>query len=205
MSLYDYIEGFKSPLGGRIKRRIQRMSSLACLCFAFAGCGGGTGSGVPPRALISVSVQPASAEATAPTGTAPFTANGTFDQAPTTKENLTVQWASSDSATATIDASSGLATCVADGGPVTITAISGGKRGTAQLNCLAAPQAGAGNCEYQCGSVRCGALTGYCSISSGNSCRAVFAPGACPKGKAAAATATNSCGVGVDTSRTCSE
>lgn len=116
MSLYDYIEGFKSPLGGRIKRRIQRMSSLACVCFAFAGCGGGTGSGVPPRALISVSVQPASAEATAPTGTAPFTANGTFDQAPTTKENLTVQWASSDSATATIDASSGLATALQTAG-----------------------------------------------------------------------------------------
>jgi hypothetical protein len=181
---------------------ILGLIGLACLSFTWSGCGGGMPAA---RNLLSVSVQPGVAEATAPTGTSPFTAAGTFDQAPTGEDNLTAQWSSSDPTIAMIDSSSGMATCVAAGGPITITASSGQKKGTAQLTCLAAPQAGSGNCAYMCGSTRCGALTGYCSISTGNACRQVYDPGECPTGQPAGGTATDSCGVGIDTSRSCSE
>lgn len=181
--------------------QILGLLGLACLSFTWSGCGGGS---KPARNLLSVSVQPGIAEATAPTGTSPFTAAGTFDQPPTAEDTLTAQWSSSDPTIAMIG-SSGIATCVAAGGPITITASSGQKHGTAQLTCLAAPQAGSGNCGYVCGSTRCGALTGYCSISAGNACRQVYDPGECPKGQPAGGTATDSCGVGIDTSRSCSE
>ncbi len=182
--------------------QILGLLGLACLSFIWSGCGGG---GTPARNLVSVSVQPGIAEATAPTGTSPFTAAGTFDQKPTAEDSLTAQWSSSDPTIATIGSSSGIATCVAAGGPITITATSGQKHGTAQLTCLAAPQAGSGNCSYMCGSTRCGALTGYCSISTGNACRQVYDPAECSLGQPAGATATDSCGVGIDTSRSCSE
>jgi Bacterial Ig-like domain (group 2) len=176
--------------------------ALACALFTCLGCGSGTTP--PPRTLVSISVTPASAEANEPTGTLPFTASGTFNQPPTSDDNLAVQWSSSDPTIATVDSQSGMATCVAAGGPVTITASSGQIHGTAQLNCVAESQPGSGNCAYICGSVRCGALTGYCSISTGNACRQVYDPGECPNGKPAGATATDSCGLGIDTSRPCS-
>jgi hypothetical protein len=181
---------------------------LLCASVMLLSCGDEPPApvGPPARNLVSVSVDPTSAEATAPTGTSPFSATGTFDQAPTTEENLTVQWASSDPTIATVDSASGLATCIAEGGPVTITASSGKKSGTAQLTCVIASQPGSsGNCVYRCAMVRCGALTGYCSISSGNQCKQVSRPGACPPGRPAGGSGTDSCGVSIDTSRSCSE
>ena len=180
---------------------------LACMFLISAGCGDNRPAplGPPARKLIAVSVDPPSAEATQPTGTSPFSATGTFDQPPTTEENLSVTWVSSDPTIATIDRAGGIATCIAEGGPITITASSGQTSGTAQLTCVTSPQTGSGNCVYQCGSTRCGALTGYCSISTGNQCKQVFRSGACPQGQPAGATATDTCGVGVDTSRSCSE
>lgn len=184
------------------KRRAVELIAITCMSLIWMGCGGSSSSA---RSLLSISVEPANAQATAPTGTSPFTASGTFDQPPTTDDNLTAQWSSSDATIATIDGNTGVAMCIAAGGPITITASSGQKRGTAQLTCVAAPQAGSGNCTFICGSVRCGALTGYCAISTGNACRQVFDPGECPQGRPAGAPAADTCGVSVDSSRACGE
>lgn len=159
---------------------------------------------VPARQLISISVYPASADAVAPTGTIPLSASGTFDQMPTTQDALTAQWSSSDLQVATVDVNTGLTTCVAQGGPVTITASASGKKGTSVVNCLPSKPSAAGQCVYVCGSTRCGALTGYCSISDNGACRQVYAAGNCPIGKPANSTATDTCGVGIDSSRSCS-
>ena len=173
------------------------------LCLFWMGCG--SNPHPTTRNLLSISVQPSNVEAAAPSGNSPFTATGTFDQAPTTDDNLSVTWSSSDTTIATIDSGSGLATCIAAGGPVTITATNNQKQGTAQLNCVASQSSASGNCVYVCGSTRCGALTGYCSISTNNACKQVYAPGQCPTGQPAGQTATDSCGTGVDTSRSCSQ
>ena len=176
---------------------------LTMAVVAGVGCGSSSNNSMPGRNLLTVAVQPSTAEATAPTETLPFTAVGTFDQTPTT-DNVTAQWSSSDTNIATIDASSGQAQCIAVGGPVTITGSASGKQGTAKLTCVTAPQTGSGNCVYQCPTTRCGALTGYCSVSTGGACRQVFDPSQCPLGQPAGATSTNSCGAGIDTTRTCS-
>ena len=172
------------------------------IVLGLAGCGGGTMS-VPARQLVAISVQPSNGDAIAPSGTIPFAASGTFDQAPTTEESLAVQWSSSDPSVATIDAGTGIASCVAAGGPVTITASKGAKVGSGMLTCLGSPPAATGHCVYVCGSTRCGALTGYCSGSDGGVCRQGHDPGSCPIGKPANNTATDSCGVGIDTTRPC--
>ena len=166
------------------------------------GCGS-SNPAVSARSLTSLAVQPPTTEATAPTGTSPFTALGTFNQAPLTAD-VTAQWSSSDTGVVTIDSATGLATCIAVGGPVTITATATQKQAAAQLTCVMAPQAGSGNCAYQCPSTRCPALTGYCSISTGNACRQVYDSVQCPIGKPAGKTATDSCDVGIDITRTCS-
>lgn len=171
---------------------------LGILAVSWTGCGG---TAIPARTLLKIDVQPGTAEAT-PTGSLPFTATGTFDQAPMTQDSLNAQWSSSDTAVATVDPNTGLATCVSIGGPVVITASSGTKQGTAQLTCVAS-SSGSGNCVYMCGSTRCGALTGFCSSSQGNACRQVYDLGSCPIGQPAGGTATDSCGVGIDTTRTC--
>jgi hypothetical protein len=171
---------------------------LGLLALSLTGCGG---SSTPSRALLSIAVQPGSGEAVAPAGTLPFTATGTFDQAPTTQENMSAHWSSSDTTIATVDPATGVATCVSAGGPVVITAASGVKQGTAQLTCSVSP--GSGNCVYECGSTRCGALTGFCSSTQGNACRQISALGSCPVGKPAGGTATDSCGIGIDTTRPC--
>src|SRR5436305_553804 len=88
------------------------------LMFVFTGCGG---SGPEPRVLLSIAVQPNSATAVKNRGVA-FSATGTFNQAPTTQTNLTAAWVSSDTTIATIDPATGLANCVAVGGPVTVSA-----------------------------------------------------------------------------------
>lgn len=184
-----------------IKKALVALLALTFLSLSLGGCGS---TSPRERNLLTVSVQPATAEATAPSGSAPFTATGTYDQAPTTQD-LTVLWSSSNPMVATINGNSGVATCIATGGPVTITASLGQKTGTAQLDCVASPQPGSGYCAYQCGSTRCGALTGYCSISSNNQCRQVAAGAQCLAGTPAGATATDGCGLGVDTSRPCDQ
>jgi len=103
-----------------------------------ASCGG-----AEPRQLVGVSVQPVRGQAIAPDGTVPFSATGTFDQAPTTQANLPVQWASSDSTIATIDPNTGIATCLVVGGPITVTASAAGRggtvHGTSSLACQLSP------------------------------------------------------------------
>ncbi len=180
---------------------IVKVGFLILLALIWTSCG----SEKPARTLVSVAVQPQNAEATAPSGTLPFTLSGAFDQPPQTQDNLSAHWSSSDTSVATIESNTGVATCVAVGGPVTITASSGDKQGTAELTCLAFPTGGSGNCVYQCGSTRCGALTGYCSLSTGGACRQVYDPAQCPIGRPAGATATNSCNVGIDTTRGCAQ
>jgi hypothetical protein len=121
------------------------VGSLASLCMLLASCGGsGATIGVGTRQLIGVAVQPRSSQAVVPNGTVTFSATGTFDQAPTTQLSLPVQWASSDSNVASIDPNTGIATCLAVGGPITVTASAAGKggmiHGAGALTCqLAAP------------------------------------------------------------------
>jgi hypothetical protein len=91
-----------------------------------------------------VGVQPRSSQAVAPNGTVTFSATGTFDQAPTAQSSLPVQWASSDSNVASIDPNTGIATCLAVGGPIIVTASAAGKggmiHGSGALTCqLSAP------------------------------------------------------------------
>ncbi len=181
-------------------RHIPSLLLLVLLVPGWIGCGGYS---TPSRTLLSIAVQPGDAEAFTPAGTAPFTATGTFDQPPMTEDNLNARWSSSDTTVATVDANTGLATCVSVGGPVVITASSSAKQGTAELTCSSSVSTGSGNCVYVCGSTRCGALTGFCSSTQGNACRQVSALGSCPVGKPAGGTATDSCGVGIDTTRTC--
>ncbi len=173
-----------------------------CAGILLASCGGSSMS-TPSRALLNVAVQPGNGDATAPTGTLPFTATGTFSQPPTTQTDLSAQWSSSNASVATVDPNTGVATCVGVGGPVTITAMTDGKQGTAQLTCLASPPPQNGHCVYVCGSTRCGELTGYCSGSEGGVCRQAYDPVHCPVGQPAGGTATDSCGEGIDTTRTC--
>jgi len=187
--------------GGITRGRVLSVLSL-CGLWLLSGCGGNSMS-TPSRALLSVTVQPGSADATAPTGTLPFTATGTFDQPPTTQDSLSADWSSSDTSVATIDRSTGLTTCLSVGGPISITASADGKLGSAQLTCLSSPPPVSGHCVYVCGSTRCGELTGYCSGSEGGVCRQGYDPAHCPKGQPAGGTATDSCGVGIDTTRTC--
>jgi Bacterial Ig-like domain (group 2) len=105
-------------------------------------CGGGTVGPTPPRQLISLTIQPNSSTATQG-NTVPFSATGTFNQAPTTQTNLPVQWTSSDTNIATVDANTGTATCVSVGGPVNISASAAGKggmvSGSATLACEVSP------------------------------------------------------------------
>ena len=116
---------------------------LLFLLFS-SGCGGGgeTFSMPPARQLIALDVQPPHGTAVQG-GMVPFSAKGTFDQAPTTQQNMAVQWTSSDTTIATID-TSGVATCIGVGGTLTITASSPGKggmvQGTAGLDCLIPPE-----------------------------------------------------------------
>lgn len=119
---------------------------LVSVALLLASCGGSPSQPNPisqPRQLTALAVQPASADAVAPNGTFPFTANGTFNQAPTTQDDPKAVWASSDSLVATIDPGTGLATCIAAGGPVTVTASDSGMGGTVQgsgtLICQSSP------------------------------------------------------------------
>jgi hypothetical protein len=112
----------------RVASTLCEVGSLAFLGIVLASCGGGATIG-GTRQLIGVSVQPGSGQAVAPNGTVIFRATGTFDQTPTTQPSLPVQWASSDSNVASIDPTTGIATCMAVGGPITVTASAAGKAG----------------------------------------------------------------------------
>ena len=82
--------------------------------------------------FISLTVTPTDVEAVAPTGTAQFSVIGTFDKAPITVANVAAQWTTSDSAVATVTAN-GSATCLAVGGPITVTASGKGHRDSKRL------------------------------------------------------------------------
>jgi len=81
--------------------------------------------------LVSIAVTPASTSVTA-TKTVQFTATGTFSDNSTQDLTNSVNWSSSSTSIATINAN-GLATGVTAGGPITITATSGNIFGTGQL------------------------------------------------------------------------
>jgi hypothetical protein len=150
---------------------------VVAMGVALASCGGG--ASFSPRQLIAVSVQPSDAVAFFPAGTLPFSATGTFDSAPTTQTNLATQWASSDESIATVDSTTGIATCQALGGPITVAASATGKggmvSGSATLTCISAPQSGNGHCL-----VNGSKLSGTCRI---NSCINVSDPVHCPAGQ----------------------
>jgi hypothetical protein len=112
---------------------------LVCLVVLEASCGGGS---MGPRQLIALAVQPSSTIAIQG-DIVSFSATGTFDQMPTTQQNMPAQWTSSDESIATIDPNTGKTSCVAIGGPVTITASASGRGGTvhgsAALTCAISP------------------------------------------------------------------
>lgn len=168
-------------------------------------CGGGDVTAPMSRELIALAVEPGNAEAVAPGGTAPFSATGTFNQSPSTQTNLTAQWASSDASIATVDSITGIATCIAAGGPVTISASAAGKggsiEGTAALTCVLA-RSGFGSCLVPAG----GAMNGSCIGERGGVCHAAYDPANCPAGQVPTAATSDQCGpstFNVDASRTC--
>ena len=115
------------------------ISGLGISLALVASCG--SSSTMTAHQLLSIAVSPSGAGANQG-DTVQFSATGTFAQPPTTQPNLPAQWTSSDASTATINPSTGAATCVGIGGPVTITAstagMAGSLQGTAMLTC--APQ-----------------------------------------------------------------
>ena len=118
--------------------RIALSGALFAHTLLLMSCGAG-GAAIGPRQLTSLTVRPGNAGAS-PGATFPFRATGTFNQVPFTQEKMPAHWTSSDPGIATIDPTSGLATCVALGGPVTVSASSAGKGGevlgSASLICL---------------------------------------------------------------------
>lgn len=172
---------------------------LAPLAVALLSCGGG--ANMPPRQLVQIGVDPFSGDAVAPTGTLPFSADGTFNLPPNTETNLSVLWSSSDINVATIDPNSGLATCIAVGGPVTISAAASGIKGSGTLTCLASPPP-SGHCVAGCVGDRCDQFTGSCSGSSGGVCRLATDPVHCPAGHATTVE-KDGCNATVDPTTTC--
>jgi hypothetical protein len=97
----------------------------------------GTGTSSGPT-LVSIKVTPATATIGV-NATQQFTATGTFSDNSTKDVTAQSTWTSSAPATATVGGSTGLATGVAAGGPVTITATDGTITGTAQLTVSSGP------------------------------------------------------------------
>ena len=94
--------------------------------FTLVACAGiavllACGAGHPT--IVSVQVNPQSANATAPGGEVGFTATGVFKNNQSRELNATdgLKWSTSDSTIASIDSNTGQATCNASG-TVTITA-----------------------------------------------------------------------------------
>jgi hypothetical protein len=175
-------------------------------CLISTACGGGMAAPMPQqRQLLSMSIDPGDAEATAPDGTAPFTVTGTFDQDPTTQAGIEVTWKSSDTTVAPINSQTGVAICIGVGGPITLTASASGHGGTVQatatLTCMAAPPGAIGQCIAHCGSTRCGAMTGYCAVESDNACRLVYDWKDCTPGRPGPI--AEGCGSSAGTGRPC--
>jgi hypothetical protein len=146
-------------------RTVLTSSGLGISLAMMASCGG---SVMTPHQLVAIVVSPSGAGANQGDAV-PFSATGTFAQPPTTETNIPAQWTSSDTNTATVNPSTGAATCVAVGGPVTITASAAGMSGTLQstatLTC--APQ-GTGPVKLVPNSLTFAChldLTGSCSCS----------------------------------------
>jgi YVTN family beta-propeller protein len=133
-----------------------------------------SGTGI---SLVSIAVTPASTSVTA-TKTVQFTATGTFNDNSTQDLTNFVNWTSSSSGIATINPG-GLATGVAAGGPITITATSGNIFGTAQLTVnplvvtfplnVTLIGTGTGSVTDNLGSINCvntaGVISGTCSAN----------------------------------------
>jgi hypothetical protein len=119
---------------------------------------------VTAAVLQSVAVSPA--PASVPAGlTQQFTATGHYSDNSTQTLTTSVTWSSSNTGIATIN-SSGLATGVVTGGPVTITAALSGISGTAQLTVNPViPVSGT-----SCNGVYSGSFSGNISVSNGQSC-----------------------------------
>jgi hypothetical protein len=88
------------------------IATLACAALAlFSACGGSSDT------IVSVQVSPPQAQGTAPSGAVNFTAAGTFknnqSRALTSQDGLV--WSSSDSTVATINSTTGQATCLTSG------------------------------------------------------------------------------------------
>ncbi len=97
----------------------------------------GTGTSSGPT-LVSIAVMPGSATIGV-NATQQFTATGTFSDNSTKDVTAQSTWTSSDTETASVGMTTGLATGVAPGGPVTITATDGTIKGTAQLTVSSGP------------------------------------------------------------------
>lgn len=110
-----------------LRRGARRIVPLALLSLASA-CSDGTGSGA--TAVSTVDMSPVSAVIQA--GAAMQLTATPRDASGAAIQNAGIAWKSSSNAVATVTAD-GMVTAGAVGGPVTITATSGGKSGTAQL------------------------------------------------------------------------
>ena len=119
----------------RIMIRVWAVLTVVALA---AGCGGGDSATAPavpdPPRPTTVTVSPPTAELVA--GATVQLRAEVRDQNASVMAGVTVTWSSSETSVATVDAA-GLVTGASAGGPVTITATSGGQRGTAQITVLA--------------------------------------------------------------------
>ena len=166
------------------------------LIFILTGCGG---TGRQPRVLLSIAVQPNSATAVKNRGVA-FSATGTFNQAPTTQTNLTAAWVSSDITIATIDPATGLASCIAVGGPVTVSAsvtapMGGVQQASGSLTCNDWSTIPRGRCVVDSNN----ALTGECAgpqLLNPQNCLISTDTATCSPGQQSTSTQTISCGMG---------
>jgi hypothetical protein len=190
------------PIGVSI---FGRMGTLIAIGLVLANCGGGSAP-MQSRQLVAITVQPSNGDAVVP-GTLPFSADGTFNQPPTTQTNLAAQWSSSDSSVATIDPNTGLATCVTVGGPIAITASIPGNGGStvsasATLDCLSNSGGKMGHCELVNDT-----MNGSCLGVRGGICRSAYDPTNCPPGQPPTTPSHFQCGssgnLPVDGSRSC--
>jgi preprotein translocase subunit Sec61beta len=125
------------------KRIVVFTGILVAVLFAMMSISG-CGSSAP--VLQSIAVTPSPANGTVGGATVPFTATGAFSDGTHSTTISGLAWSSSDTNTATIDPTTGVATCVAaNASAITITATapnaagsSTNVTGTSQLTCAAA-------------------------------------------------------------------